>query len=117
MKQPTKIAPIGIVLQANNNRYGRERVDLPLAMASLDIPVRVLVMDQPADMLLPTQSGELAWTKLWQAAAELDVEICILDDFYRTLIPPAENWQIEPLILDNTQMVVALSECRHLIHV
>ncbi len=104
-------------MQACAGRYGRERIDVPLVIASLDVAVRVFFLDDAGYDLLPGQTDELAWTKLWGAAVELGVELCVLEQTHPALNMELHRLQINPIVMSQTQMAAALSQCRHLIHV
>lgn len=107
-------APVGIVLQASVNRYGRERIDVPLALASLDVPLQVFVLDDAAWDLCPGQGGENTWTRLWSALAEMDTPICIAGD---SPLASSASLPVNATVMSHAQMAQAMSGCRHLLHV
>ncbi len=109
--------PVGIVLQAGSGRYGREQLDVPLAIASMDFKVQVFLLAEAVYQLIPEQTGELAWTRLWKAFRELETEIFIQERTAQMLAAAIEHLPVKPVVMTDAQMAAALSNCRCLIHV
>lgn len=108
---------IGIVMQADGGRYGRERIDMPLAIASMDIPVQIFVLGGAVNLLRANQSGELTWTKLWRLAADMQVPICIPNEVMGKEVYVQQNLLVEPVIMSEEQMASAMASCKQLVYV
>ncbi len=117
MNKTPGTAVIGVLMQAASGRHGREQIDLPLAFASLDISVRVFVLGEACRNLLVSQQGEFAWTRLWGAAAELDVSICVARQTLHQYGIQADELPFEIVPMSCGQLAEAMAGCRHLIHV
>lgn len=69
---------IGLIMRTTDNRIGRERLDIALALLAMDLPVRIFVETEamPALQLIDNATAtELAWHRLWPAIAELGGEV------------------------------------------
>lgn len=112
---------IGIVLQASASRYGRERIDLPLAFASMDLPVKVFLLGDASYDLYPSSklkpSGESAWSKLWGMLAELDADICVPTQSPLLASGQLRKTAFKVSTMTDQQLAQAMAGCRHLLHV
>lgn len=106
--------PLGIVIQASGSRYGRERIDLPLALASLDLPIRVFVLDDAVYDLRAGQDGENAWSRLWQALIDMSDQICVARSVAQNA---GDELPSAAVLMDDRELARAMAACGHLLHV
>lgn len=108
---------IGMILQASANRYGRERIDLPLAFASMELPVKVFLLGDALYELYPGQAQESTWSKLWAMLIELDAEICIPAESELAMSDTVSKAGLSVTTMNNSQLAAAMADCQHLLHV
>ncbi len=107
---------IGIILQASANRYGRERIDLPLAFASMELPVKVFLLGDALYDLYPDQVQENGWSKLWAMLIELGAEVCIPAESELAMPDKVTRSGLRVTAMSNLQLATAMAGCQHLLH-
>ena len=104
-------------MQTSANRYGRERIDLPLAFASMELPVKVFLLGNALYDLHPKQSKENTWSKLWTMLTELEADICIPRQSSLTVSAMLAETTLRVIAMDDQQLAQAMAGCRHLLHI
>ena len=110
-------ALIGVVMQCLGGRYGRERIDLPLALASLETPVVVFVIGEAVGALRSNSHAEYRWTKLWQLLIDMNVEVCVDTQQGLQESDIQQNLSLKPVIISTEQMIQRMASCRQLVYV
>lgn len=113
--------PVAILVRSDpyRMRAGRERLDLAMIAAALDLPVRVFFLGDGllhlADHQAPGALPAAPFTKGWQALLELGPDVALFAE--REQGPLALNAVLPITELDDTRLAEMLHECCMVLHV
>jgi len=113
--------PVGILVRSDpyRQRAGRERLDLAMIAAALDLPVRVFFVGDGLLHLAANQSPAALpaapYTRGWLALLELGSAVSLFAQ--QSGMQNLQSEEFPVTVLDEDRLAASIQECRMVLHV